>query len=319
VKSAATPILKVEKSRSPNPKTKSSRPIVVPDEPFYVAPSTHFVLSKDLADVQAAVEEELIKQDGASFEFFASKCRWEGVYLVGSARCKFEISVYKRKEGVYVIEGNRLSGDGFAFASIYKSIRDLFVPLPVVTVERKLNSPNFVRPSDPNTVRNCVNNVVRMANCGVYESQLSAAQIFCNISSDVSKHDLIVECGGISALLLLLQVEFESCNQHAVCALANLSSSSSCQEILMSDENFLRTLFSLCSEANSNYNNIEMRRECARLLANLAGGETGAQQVVENAGVANVVSWLESVDGLKDHKLRMHAVRAKVSLAACCT
>ena len=318
---STTPVLIVEKSQksSPNPKTKSSRPIFAPCEPFYIAPSTHFVTSEDIDKITSLVESELSKQESVSYGFFHSKCRWEGVYLSGSVRCKFEISVYKRAEGVYVVEGNRLSGDGFVFVSIYKSIRDLFDPPVHNCKELRLESPTFGRITDDlNVIRNSVLNVVSMANSGVCESQLSAAQIFCNIAADPTKHSVIADCGGVTALLKLLSVDFESCNQHAACALGKLSTSSDCQKALMNNTNFLDTLLPLCSEINSNYNNIEMRRECARVLANLSGGKSGAQQVVNSAGVDSVITWLQSVDELKDQKLRMHANRAKVSLAACC-
>ena len=63
-----------------------------------------------------------------------------------------------------------------------------------------------------------------------------------------------------------------------------------------------------------------MRRECARMLANLTcsgGNEAGALQVVNSAGVDCVESWMRGIDDLKDERLKLHADRARHSLSKC--
>lgn len=294
---------------------KSSRPIGVPPEPFYVAPSTHFVTMVNVGDVKARVEVELNSQAGVSYEFFPSKCRWEGVFLDGSTRCKFEINVYKRSRGGFIVEGNRVSGDSFAFVNIYKAIRNIFDSSADTTCVPPLSVPPAGKVSDTDAVRSAVVAVVAMAD-SLGEAQVGAAQILCDLASDPSLHSTLVELGCVPALIKLMRVEFQSCNQHAICALAQLSSNEQCQAILMRDEAFLQSLLPLC--ADGSYNTIEMRRECARLLANIScSGQEFARQVVTNAGAEQIQSWLESVDGLKDERLRLHADRAKMSLSSC--
>ena len=298
-------------------KTRSSRPVNAPAEPFYVAPSTHFLTNQNVGDIKARVELELDGMDGVSYEYFNEKCRWEGVYLVSSSRCKFEINVYKRSSGGHVIEGNRLSGDSIAFVTVYQAVRNLFVSPP------QTSTWNSFQPSAP--PRRAINQdeemislnaVFSMARCPVGEAKLSAAQIFCDMARDPTKHSFLIRNHCVPVLVKLMQVDFQSCNQHAVCALTHLSSSLACQELLRRDTDFLQALLTLCS-GDGNYDTVEMRRECARLLANISSCGEGAQDVVTSAGQEKIASFLMSVDGLKDDRLRVHANQARLSLASC--
>lgn len=108
-----------------------SQSITVPPESFYVAPSTHFVTKMNVDELKERIEVELNNQSGVSFKFFPSRCRWEGTYSNVCTYsdepycCKFEVNVYERSSGELVVEGNRLSGDSFAFIGIYKVIRNI--------------------------------------------------------------------------------------------------------------------------------------------------------------------------------------------------
>jgi hypothetical protein len=102
-----------------------SQSITVPPESFYVAPSTHFVTKMNIDELKERIEIELNSQSGVSFKFFPSRCRWEGTYSDEPYCCKFEVNVYERSSGELVVEGNRLSGDSFAFIGIYKVIRNI--------------------------------------------------------------------------------------------------------------------------------------------------------------------------------------------------
>lgn len=298
-----------------SPKAKSSHPRV-PSEPIYVSPTTSFITGQGIDDIKAIIDNELRGQDKISSEFFDTKCRWEGVYLDGSIRCKFEVNIYCQQSGDFVVECNRLSGDSFAFVQFFKSIKNRFLSSSEIAQEHRLSLPPPRQQVQQDRLEKSIRNVVSMADSGVGEAQVSAAQIFCNVSADASKHDMLMHCGCIPALMKLMKVEFESCNEHAVCALANLSSSPNCQDILTKDENFVKTLLPLCSDTDCNYNTIGMRRECARVLANISGAASGAQHVVECAGINSIVSWMENVENMKDEKLRLHADRAKASLAS---
>jgi hypothetical protein len=291
--------------------------IVVPKEPFYVAPLLHFVTEGSIDDIKMNIDKELSTRRGISFEFFPGKCRWVAVFLVGSVRSKFEICVYKRSSGGFIVEGNRFSGESAPFVESYQAIRTHLTEKVVdETPAEVFPNPGTIEASHEE-IQTAIDNILSMANSGVGEAQLGAAQIFCDIFTqlDAVPHiEKMKEC--LMALIDLVQVDFEYCNQHAICALAHLSSSRTYQEYLSGDENFLKTLLSLCTDGNCD--SIEMRRECARLLANIcSGGSSGALRVVNCAGAENVETWLRGVDGLQDERLRLHADRAKHSLSKC--
>jgi len=287
-----------------------------PPQPFYVSPSTHFVTNLNIGDTKAQVEVGLSGVPGVAFEFFSAKCRWEGVYLVGSSRCKFEFNLYKRSSGGLIVAGNRLSGDSFAFASVYKAVHHLFDSKVELATPQLLPIPTSDFDLESHVVDESIDAVLAMASSGIGEAQVGASQIFCDLFTRNDVTHLISkysEC--VSALVSLAQVSFEACDQHAICALANLSSSRSCQEVLIRDQAFLHSLLHLCRDGS--FDTIEMRRECARLLANLSSGEEGARQVVASAGPGHVSTWLGSVQDLKDERLRTHANSVRNSLAAC--
>jgi hypothetical protein len=296
---------------------KSEESVFVPVEPFYVSPLLHFVTDSSIVDIKTAIGGVLADRTGLSFEFFPTKCRWVAFFLLGSLRTKFEICVYKRSNDKYVIEGNRLSGDSVPFVETYQAIRKLFV-------EEIDEYPTIVFPNpspieaSPDEIEKSIDNILSMAESGIGEAQLGASQIFCDIFSQshaLPHIEKMPEC--LVALTKLAQVDFQFCNQHAICALAALSSMRTCQEVLTRDDEFLRTIFSLCTDGS--YDTIQMRRESARLLANIAGsgGDSFASRVVKCAGIESVESWLRSVDDLKDERLRIHADRARDSLSKC--
>lgn len=299
----------------------ATKPIYVPEIPIFVA-VTQFACFHSIETVITMIESELNNILEVSYEFSHQKCRWEGVYLCGPTRCKFEFNVYKTSNGSYLIEGNRLSGDNISFGAIFRRVRQKFssdnsvstsptsvmdfqhIPLPEVAIE--LTSQEIASAMVP---------ILAMASSGMCESQVCAAQIFCDLSLQQNMHEIMCGSECVNALVKLMNVDFDYCNQHAICALANLSSSRSCQEILVKNTSFLQQMLQLCS--NGSYNTAEMRRECARLLANICSVRTSAMRVVQAVGEDNVVSWLHTVDDLADERLKLHAERAKNALHTC--
>ena len=157
--------------------------------------------------------------------------------------------------------------------------------------------------------------VLAMANSGKCESQVNAAQIFCDLSLQKELVEVLCQKRCIDALVKLVYVDFDYCNQHALCALANLSSSRSCQELLLDNCVFLQKLLQQC--CCGCHNTAEMRRECARLLANLCSAKSCAMKLFESVGQDHVCSWMDTVDDLRDERLRVHAKRAKDALRTC--
>lgn len=293
----------------------STRPVVVPEQPFHVA-VTHFTTSLDIDSVICCIEQELKSILEVSYEFSYDKCKWDCVYLCGSTRCKFELSVFKNGLGSYLIEGNRLSGDSFPFSNIYRRVRSKLSGEPPspssVTDFQFIPLPDSVLELSSSEIFDAVTPILTMAGSGKYESQVNAAQMFCDLSMQQNMVEVLCEARCVKALVSLCDVEFDYCNQHAICALANLSSSRSCQDVLLEHDYFLQNLIQMC--CCGNYNTAEMRRECARLLANLCSVKSSAKKVFHSVGEDDIRRWMDSVDDLHDERLRLHANRAKQSL-----
>jgi hypothetical protein len=85
------------------------------------------------------------------------------------------------------------------------------------------------------------------------------------------------------------------------------------QDLLVNNTSFLPTLMSFTVDGP--YDSSEMRRECARMLANICAGL--APRVVGSLGIDTVSSWVSGVAHLKDERLRMHAERARQYILPC--
>ena len=154
--------------------------------------------------------------------------------------------------------------------------------------------------------------VLEMATSGMLNQQLEAARIFCDLSQDAcAMQHHMCDSGCVQALVenLLTCDRCEWTKQHAVFALANLSETQGCQEAMI-DAGVLPILLQLVKDGP--YNTAEMRRESARILANLSARL--APRVVTVLGPRTLSIWLDKVDSFHDERLKLHACRAKESL-----
>lgn len=98
----------------------------------------------------------------------------------------------------------------------------------------------------------------------------------------------------------------------AVFALSNLSELADCQELIASTD-VLPALLMLaaCGAGGPSYVELEERRECARLLANMSGafGQQIAKEVAE--GGKPVKEFLVRCNALHDERLKVHALRVR--------
>lgn len=292
--------------------------IKVPELPFDVA-LTQFETKCDIDTVVSFIEHEFKSILELSYEFYCEACRWECVYLCGATRCKFEFNVFKGNMGSYVVEGNRLCGDNFPFNGVFRSVKSKFSgepcsPKSVVNFQCT-PMPESACELSESEINDAIMPVIAMASSGIYESQVNAAQIFCDLSLQENMHEVLCRRECVTALVDLSRVEFNSCNQHALCALANLSCSWSCQEVVREDADFLQQLLQLCRCGC--HNTAEMRRECARMLANLCSSKPCAIKILQTLGENTICRWMDTVDGLSDERLRLHAQRAKDALSTC--
>jgi hypothetical protein len=66
---------------------------------------------------------------------------------------------------------------------------------------------------------------------------------------------------------------------------------------------------------DGSYQTAEMRREGARTLANLCCSHS--KKIISAVGMDSVSSWISGVDDLQDERLKLHARRAQMNMAAC--
>lgn len=152
--------------------------------------------------------------------------------------------------------------------------------------------------------------IVDMARSSQVDAKIESARIMCDLSGRLDMHACMCETGCVTALVDLMMVEHEWCNQHAICALANLSISRPCQDVLMGTPTFFPALMRLVRDGS--HSSVEMRRECARMLANLCAGF--GPRIVNAVGFEVAATWVDSVENIRDDRLKLHAERAKAYL-----
>jgi hypothetical protein len=181
--------------------------------------------------------------------------------------------------------------------------------------------------------------------------QLEGIRILCDFTMSIDLHRLLVECHCVEKLITLLTSKMSvgdasisgqqaedrcdeetQCHQNALYAIANMSTFRPCQvhkplllspilspmltllqNILVSSDQFLAYLMSHIT--NGTHITAEMRRECARTLANLCVGL--APKIVRNLGLPVTMKWVATVDSLSDERLKIHATRAKMYIQNC--
>ena len=155
--------------------------------------------------------------------------------------------------------------------------------------------------------------IMRLATSGMLESRLEAARIFCDLSLHDAMQQHMCDSGCVKALVedLMACDMCDLTRQHAVFALANLSEAQGCQEAMI-EAGILPTLLHYVKDGP--YNTAEMRREAARILANLSARL--AHSVVAAVGPRAMAIWLEKVDSFRDERLKLHAERARDALRA---
>lgn len=292
--------------------------VTVPEKPFFLGP-TQFITALCLTELISRIDQQLAMFFEASYNFFPDQCRWEIVSLSGSSRSKFEISVFRENSESFVVEGNRLSGDSAPFHNLFQKVQCSITqeePIPRARPTRSMDCiPLPAAEQLPmEEAIEAIKPILAMALSPHLDARVEAAKMICDISVQLDLQSSLCAAGGIEILMELMTLDYCYCNQHAMCALANLSSCRSCQEILLKGGcQFLQKLLSLITDGT--YQTAEMRREGARTLANLCCSHS--RKIINAVGVDNVSSWISSVDSLKDERLKLHARRAQMNMEAC--
>jgi hypothetical protein len=76
---------------------------------------------------------------------------------------------------------------------------------------------------------NALKPILAMATSPHLDSRVEAVKMICDLSSQMDLQSSLCAAGGIEILMELMTIDYGYCNQYAMCALANLSSSRSCQ------------------------------------------------------------------------------------------
>lgn len=246
-----------------------------------------------------------------SHEFLSNECSWNAVFLRGSSYCKFQICVYRDFSSGFIVELNRLSGCGISSQTLFREIKDA-IEGQSSSMDNALSNMaplQTVEPMSDEETLSALEPLIEMASEACVEAQLEAARMFCDLSENESMQFALLQSGGVLALVSLLARGSEMTRQHAALALANLSESQYCQESII-DAGVLPVLIGLATDGP--YSSSGMRREGARLLANLS--DRLAARVVAVLGRDSVCKWMAGVDNLTDARLRVHAMRARSSL-----
>mmetsp|Transcript_7183 Transcript_7183/g.10683 ORF Transcript_7183/g.10683 Transcript_7183/m.10683 type:complete len:416 (+) Transcript_7183:223-1470(+) len=296
---------------------KPTNPITVFNKPRYVGPS-YFICNLLLDEIISHVNTQLTAVHEITYSFVPEKCMWNVVYLRGAVRCEFEIFVYQDNDS-FAVNANRLSGDGMAFHTVFRSLKGALCSTETSPSSTATDPEEFYMPLPPtksllqDETLEALRPIIAMAKCGMADSRTESAKILCDLSFQRDLHPLMSESGCVKALIGLIKEDYQYCNQHALCALANLSSSLCCREQLVEDRTFLSDLLELTRDGS--YSCAEMRRECARMLANLS--EAQATSIIDAVGVDQASNWVRTVDTMRDDRLRLHAERAKKFLQPC--
>ena len=99
-----------------------------PLEPLILLPN-HFSTTPDSLEKLSVTIEDYLK-NSKDVVFSSSGSSWSGSILRTSCHCAFRFCVYKSRkiEDLYILEGQRVEGDGFLFGSLYQGVKALFPP-----------------------------------------------------------------------------------------------------------------------------------------------------------------------------------------------
>ena len=140
-------------------------------------------------------------------------------------------------------------------------------------------------------------------------------RILCDLAGQVETRHLMSAAGCVQALVTLFNGDVFMdgkdndqnflTRQHSVVALADLSECQECQEDIITS-GIIPHLVDLVVDGP--YYSAGMRRDCARILANIA--ERKPEQIIIDVGRGRIESWFDTVDKLADARLKPSAERA---------
>ena len=243
--------------------------IFVPSIPYLIFP-TNFHSTKSVEEIVTLISETL-NEIGVSFEFNNINAEYNAVFVKGADYTKFQIHIYNNEiqdnelgnelgneSGEKIVEAQRLSGNGFAFNSIFTEIKnavlsELNISIPAVLNTSSASSAStastdnlksgsfsprslsaatlyalddaIMAPLSEEDNKIYLESIKRMMLPDAFdESQVQGCKFLCDmISSNPNFHKQLITSGCIEILLRLsLSNNFLVC-QHAVMGLSDLT------------------------------------------------------------------------------------------------
>jgi len=218
--------------------------------------------------------------------------------------------------GSQIVEFNRLSGDGAAFRVVWNEIRSQMDPKHGGCAPGGVSESFSVAPlpcqapplADTDAAK-ALQPIIQMCRSATMESQVEGSHMLCQLSSLHDVQQLLCDTGCVQVLVELMSCEWEIARQNSIFALANLSDLPMCQSLII-ESGIVLELVKLATDGA--YYTAELRREGARIIANVCSRL--AAQVVAAGGPGPITTWLQSIDTLKDSRVKYHAGRARQSL-----
>lgn len=307
----------------------------IPPKPYLVLPC-NFVTT-NTADVVVSSLEELFENGFASvinyeyidqdttvdYEYVDHECGFNGVFIRGSKYCDFKVRIYQDKQGL-LIEMQRLHKDscGFTFKKIFEAVKTKLTtstvsPTTVTSAELMNNdfSAADFSSADLSTasqltdeeITSSIKQVLSMMQDPSDQSQLESCKILCDLSEENEIRKQMIDNGCVESLVKVMSKSDKErlVHQHSVFALAQLSECHDCDQALVAC-GAIPLLMSLID--NSSYKTAAMRRECARVIANVA--MKNARLICDSVSREEINAWSTRIPLIRDQTIKERSERA---------
>lgn len=283
----------------------------VPKIPFCISQSTSFEVCNTVESIINNINELFIDNKYVSGQW--NNFTYSLVYLNKEKRCKIEINIFDCKNGSFLLEINRNSGDSLIFINMYKEIKNSFEKEKQEIINYSFNTSVIKENSKSLSIEGKELEFINKMAFGKYGDELmNASMMLCHILSTkcVINTDFSII---VNTLKHLTTIKFKSCDEYAWGALENISSME-CKKLIIADTELVHSLLELCS--NGSYETIPMRRVCSTILSNIicCHDKTCVEIFMSIVNEELMLEWLENVDTLEDQYVKEQAINVKNEL-----
>jgi len=250
---------------------------------------------------------------------------WHGKYIRGATCCDVDVLVYSdRKSGNCIIEVNKTKGDSKPYVQFFKDLKAQFV---AQTEAPKQSTPLFnfgslscSMISDEDYLKG-LQPVFRMAAAANFEARLEAAKMLCDLFQQRQtqlQNDKVREAC-IKCVDTLVHDGFPDVQQFAIMAMSLMAEVDQHYKMdLIKCSALLLVVKKVVDNPNPtlNFETIQTRRECAKILMTLASDNNGPAlkaSIIEKAGMGGTAflqDWMNQVRTLTDYRLKTQTAKA---------